>query len=538
MSRENEVILYTDGRHSSVYIYEPPMNKRIYTAPIDELVDLGIDTICYAVGDCRVLLYDTRAGERWGHNLKRSNHLIWYRAVINLARFIEDGHDPLQVVCERAHELGFNFVPSLLLGLQHQAPAEVNDCRCSDFCFDHPEYQVGQEPDYPEAAWDDPSRFSYAIPEVRQNRLAVIEELLCSYDADGIELNIMDYAPFMARSEIATHTDTFTEFIGEVRGLCDRAAREQGRKKRLLVRAGASLEGCRSLGIDLERMIREEIVDTVLACPPHKAGFIEQHPAGIAELVSLARDTKVKIINGISTTVHHDAFYYAPREMMVAQAANGYDVGAQGVFHATYYPSGYPYIDADYESLRYLAHPELLAHKDKHYAVRQGPNGPEDTPGDYLLPNLLPVELEVGERGTPQTLYVSDDLAAAKEAGELSKCELRVRVTSFVHSDTVDLWLNGEQIPRQHQEWLDWTYSVRSVVGRYRVMDAYWITVDLLRLGPLPQRGDNAVQVDLTRHDPRADPPVLLNDVELIVQYRDHRHAPRRDEWWDGQRQR
>ena len=110
MSRENEVILYTDGRHSSVYIYEPPMNKRIYTAPIDELVDLGIDTICYAVGDCRVLLYDTRAGERWGHNLKRSNHLIWYRAVINLARFIEDGHDPLQVVCERAHELGFNFI--------------------------------------------------------------------------------------------------------------------------------------------------------------------------------------------------------------------------------------------------------------------------------------------------------------------------------------------------------------------------------------------------------------------------------------------
>ena len=37
---------------------------------------------------------------------------------------------------------------------------------------------------------------------------------------------------------------------------------------------------------------------------------------------------------------------------MVAQAVNGYDVGAQGVFFFTYYPSGYPYIDADYESLR------------------------------------------------------------------------------------------------------------------------------------------------------------------------------------------
>ena len=51
MSKDNEVIFYTDGRHTSVYIYEPPMDKRIYTALIDELVDLGIHTICYALGD-------------------------------------------------------------------------------------------------------------------------------------------------------------------------------------------------------------------------------------------------------------------------------------------------------------------------------------------------------------------------------------------------------------------------------------------------------------------------------------------------------
>jgi hypothetical protein len=51
-------------------------------------------------------------------------------------------------------------------------------------------------------------------------------------------------------------------------------------------------------------------------------------------------------------------------------------------------------------------------------------------------------------------------------------------------------------------------------------------------------QGDNTVRVDLTRHDPRADPPVLLHDVELVVRYREHRHAPRRDEWWSDPRQR
>ena len=270
MTTENEVIFYTDGRHSSVYIYEPPMNKLRYTAPIDELVDLGIDTITYAVGDCRLLLYDTKAGERWGHNVVKSNALIWYRAGLSLEQAIADGYDPLKVICERAHELGFNFVPSLIMGMQHQERAEATDCRCSDFCFDHPEYQVGPEPDYPEARWDDPTRFSYAIPEVRENRMAVIEELLSAYSTDGIELNLMNYAPYLTRREVNEHTDTFTDFIREVRRLCATAADKQKRNKRLIIRAASSLAGCKGIGIDLEAMIREPIVDVVLAMPPHK----------------------------------------------------------------------------------------------------------------------------------------------------------------------------------------------------------------------------------------------------------------------------
>ena len=106
------------------------------------------------------------------------------------------------------------------------------------------------------------------------------------------------------------------------------------------MRAGASLAGCRALGLDLQGMIRAELVDTVLAMPPHKSGMMEQHPSGIAELVQAASGKNVKIICGISTNIRHDAFEKAPREMQVAQAANGYRAGTQGVFFTTYYPSG------------------------------------------------------------------------------------------------------------------------------------------------------------------------------------------------------
>ena len=104
-----EVFFYSDGRHSSVYLYEPPMAVRHYVEPIDELLDLGIDTISYAVGDCSVLLYDTKVGERWGHNLDLVDHIVWYRAGQNAQSMIERGMDPLRVVCEHAQKRGFQF---------------------------------------------------------------------------------------------------------------------------------------------------------------------------------------------------------------------------------------------------------------------------------------------------------------------------------------------------------------------------------------------------------------------------------------------
>ena len=62
MSKKHEIVFETDGRHSSVYLYEPPMGIRQYVEPIDEVLDLGVDTISYVVGDCAILLYDTKVG--------------------------------------------------------------------------------------------------------------------------------------------------------------------------------------------------------------------------------------------------------------------------------------------------------------------------------------------------------------------------------------------------------------------------------------------------------------------------------------------
>ena len=88
----------------------------------------------------------------------------------------------------------------------HTPHGRVTDCRVADFTTDHPEWQVGPEPDFPESEADQPRRLSYAIEQVRENRLAVIKELLFDYDSDGIELNFYTYLHLLAeRKLLNTH---------------------------------------------------------------------------------------------------------------------------------------------------------------------------------------------------------------------------------------------------------------------------------------------------------------------------------------------
>ncbi len=519
-----EVIFYTDGRHSSVYLYEPPMSVRQYVEPIDELLDLGIDTITYAVGDCSVLLYDTKVGERWGHNLDLVNHIVWYRAGQNAQSLIERGMDPVAVVSKHAHSRGFKFLPHLLLNMLHTPPSRVTSSRVADFTTRHPEWQVGPEPDFPAAVHDLPHRLSYARPEIRADRLAVIRELVTDYPTDGIEINFHDYAPFIARREVPDHTRTMTDWLRSIREACNLAAREQGRPKRLVIRIAGTLEGSRSLGMDLKNWIRQELVDSVIAMPVTH-GF-ETGTSELQKVVQAAEGTRVSVLAGINNA-------RAPqdtREVFYAAAANAYAAGVQGVLFHTYYPDPhrYPYDDAATESLRFMGYPDVLAHKDKRFRI--GSNPKPDTPPKYGVPWQLPLELVPGKPGKEIHLGVADDIAAKAKEGELWRCELQVMLQHMMHTDQVRLWWNGKEIPKAKQRRADWTYRMRPRPKGYR---GYRLHVEL-RGDDLPKVGRNTIRVDVLKKDSKLIFPIAVVDVELVVEYLSGRHGLRPGESGPG----
>jgi len=134
---------------------------------------------------------------------------------------------------------------------------------------------------------------------VRQNRLAVIGELVSDYPTDGIEMNFHDYAPFIARSEVAEHTDTLTEWMRQIRQTCAAAAAEQGRAKRLVARVAATLEGNRLIGHDIETWLKEGLVDTLIVLPI--GGDFSSETARLRELVQLAQGVDIPVLVGLDS---------------------------------------------------------------------------------------------------------------------------------------------------------------------------------------------------------------------------------------------
>ena len=525
MADKKEVMFYTDGRHSSVYMHEPPMYKQQYVEPIDELLDLGIDTITYAVGDCSVLLYDTKVGELWGHNVDLTSHAIWWKAARNVKSMIDRGIDPLMLVCEHAKSKGFQFLPSLLLNMGHTAHGRVTNCRVADFTTEHPEWVVGEEPEYPEAQFDQANRLSYAVSEVRENRLNVIRELICDYPSDGIEINMADYAPFVARKEVEEHTSTLTDWLKQIKDICDSASEAQGIKKRLVLRLNSTISGNKAMGMDVGKWIKDEMFDSVIATSGSGDGY-EGYIGGLSELIDASKETSVTVLAAIEASNNTD---FTP-SVNYSAASNAYSAGADGVFFHTYYPmpKRYPY---NYEAtgrLRFMGHPDVISSKDKRY--RLGMHDRAEVTRLNGLPVQLPIELSPKVKSGDISIYVSDDVKSAYALGKLWKCELQIMLPNTTESDEIDIFWNGEKIPKSAQRYADWVYQLRPR-PEYAV-NGYRIHVDLIDKY-LPKIGENKVNVLINKKDEQIVDAIKVAEVRVAIDYLPHRNGLRDDEAYE-----
>ncbi|MCX7017284.1 MAG: hypothetical protein NTW86_32770, partial [Candidatus Sumerlaeota bacterium] len=98
--------------------------------------------------------------------------------------------------------------------------------------------------------------FNWAIPEVRDQKFALIRELCQKYDIDGMELDFLRHWSYFRLDETTSkqRREIMTGFVRRVREALDATARA-GRRRWLCVRVPALLACHDQLGIDLASMV-------------------------------------------------------------------------------------------------------------------------------------------------------------------------------------------------------------------------------------------------------------------------------------------
>ncbi len=500
------MMFYHDGRHPLIYMYEPPMQKAEYEAAVDELLGTPVQAIMFCLGDGRTVLHDTKVGEVWGHNLKKWPHLIFLRAHRNAVQLITSGHDPLQIVCDRAHAHGMLLYPTLLV--QQGRGPRGQDTRCSDFWFDNPQLTIGAHGDLDESQ---PAFYcmDFMHDQVRAERFALIQETLDRYPVDGFELQLNYTMHYFHPSQVKAGRKVMTDWVRQIH----KALKKSGRQRELVIRIPASITGCLACGLDVRAWLSEGIVDVLVG---QAFGEPELHDpmTDFRPLLKAAKGTSCRVHAALHSHVDSDRRGEANTQMVRAAACNYWNQGVDGLYLAHWFGS-WPYESTFYEQLRELPFPEVMAPRDKHYFVPTTTKRYERPPLEPGLTMQLPVNLVVN-KPTEVSFTISDDLARWHRAGRVHEVLFRVRVMGTTERDRLAFALNGKALPDALLRRINQMY--RMSAPRYRVGSGYWFVYRLDK-AHWPRKGANTLRVTLQRRDSQAAVQITLRDVEVEIKY-------------------
>ena len=202
---------------------------------------------------------------------------------------LDQGINPIEIICRRAHERGMAFIAGARFGDDHGAPTQG-----AQWMFDHPEFILKDVPPGPLANPGNAMDFSFK--EVRDFHFGAVEEIARRFDVDGIEITFRsdNHFPY-PRSVSRERQHLMTELFQRIRDMLDDEGRKKGRKLLLGVRVPETIEECHDCGLDIPTWITTGILDYVSPANTMYAN----HNAQWEEFSSLTKGTSCLLLPGI-----------------------------------------------------------------------------------------------------------------------------------------------------------------------------------------------------------------------------------------------
>lgn len=493
---------YSDAHHFHAKRLDPPLNVKKLQWPVDELVGTGVDLLVFGLGYGDVYFHQSKIGRVVGQEKEVWESFIDWR----IMRMVKDaeamGTDQVREVIRRGRETGMAVFPSLKL----QDPAKPGSERCGWLKWKHLAEVCLGKPDNRFPNHGTEWVYDYANELVRQEKKALVREMLVDYEADGIELDFMFFPLYFRRDETEQGITVMNEFVAEVREMANEIGEKQGRKIPIMARVWHRREDNLTIGLDPEAWLKEGSVDLVAAQIPSLSmdtGNVEgrwladaANTAGAAAYVQL----RAPMIEDERARFPNIEMYRALSQTLQRQGFAGMYLG--------YLP--WPLGQDEYQVLREMASPEGIARLDKRYF-----RPPRAKVPPYFAPDEspLPLDLEEGKKATVN-IVVADDLESARRDGEMRQPVLTVTFRFFCVEDDVSIRFNGTAMPIDEAE-------IQKVSGGLLQRDGgtYWfryrLDLDLLK------RGENIVEISLDKATKSAGFARTVTGVEIHTRYKD-----------------
>ena len=127
--------------------------------------------------------------------------------------------------------------------------------------------------------------YNFAVPEVRDYKLALAKEALANYDLDGLDWDFCRYPRLFPEGEEQAGSLLLTDLMREVRAAVDVKRRQSARPIYFSARIPGSLEQALSAGIDVRAWLAEGLLDILVV--GHAMG--NKHRLPVEEYVEAAR---------------------------------------------------------------------------------------------------------------------------------------------------------------------------------------------------------------------------------------------------------
>lgn len=426
------------------------------------------------------------------------------------AEYMASGGDMVRVFTDRCREKGLAPFVSLRLNDGHghefaNAPKDKIPSWgwhvLSPFHLDHPEWRIGDNL----GDWNQRS-LNWSIPEVREVKLRMIEEICRQYPIAGFELDFMRHSSYFRVKETTRdeRVGIMTGFVRKVRAILDEAS-AGGPRRWLCVRVPAFQAAHDPMGIDLAQWVRAgvDMVNLSYHYFTEQDGdlaAIRRQVPEAAVYVEICHTTRVGPKVGGPQGRGYDDFSF--RRTTPAQfyttAHIAYARGLDGVsaFNFMYYrehgagPRG-PFCEPPFEVFKHLGDRAWLARQPQHYFLAQVWDAPH-------VPNrALPKTFKAG-----QSHRFTLDMAPPSD-GWTQPGRLRIQSTNDLGQSRWTCRFNGQELAETADRSEPYANPYPSLLGGPENHRAWIVPKEL------PKDGLN--QVEVTLRDGSAATVVFLD---------------------------